>query len=187
MLVQGQGGRRKDVEHLRRARTMSADRAAASVTIAEVPRESRRSLLPILDQSFTGIYRWHAQRTLRSVRWVRAASQDGQQVGLAMSSMLGGRVGYVYYIAVSPSQRATGIGGLLMDDALETLRAAGATEALACVRPENIASVRLLLSRNFTRTGFGALVRSTGFAKATVLWRRMVVAPGERVYRGVVY
>jgi ribosomal protein S18 acetylase RimI-like enzyme len=99
-----------------------------------------------------------------------------------MLSMLGGRVGYAYYIAVSPSQRATGIGGLLLDDALETLRAAGAVKALACVRAENTASVRLLLSRGFAKTGFSELARSMGLVKAAAIWRRMVVAPGERVY-----
>jgi ribosomal protein S18 acetylase RimI-like enzyme len=107
---------------------------------------------------------------------------DGTQVGLAMVTMLSARVGYVYYIAVRPAQRASGIGGLLLDDALATLRAAGATEALACVRPENASSVGLLLSRHFTRTGFGELTRSRGFVSAAGMWRRMVVAPGERVY-----
>ena len=152
------------------------------MTITEVSRESRESLLPILDQSFTGIYRWHAKRTLCSVRWVRVASKDSRHAGLAMLTMLAGRVGYVYYIAVSPSQRSAGIGGLLLDDALATLRAAGAAVALACVRADNTPSIRLLQSRHFARTGFGELVRSRGLARAAVIWIRMFVAPGERVY-----
>lgn len=81
-------------------------RPASSVKIMEVPSESRESLLPILDQSFTGLYRWHAKRTLRSVRWVKVASRDGEQAGLSMLTMLAGRVGYVYYIAVRKSQRS---------------------------------------------------------------------------------
>ena len=91
-------------------------------------------------------------------------------------------MGYVYYIAVSPSQRSAGIGGLLLDDSLATLRGAGAAEALACVRTDNTPSVRLLQSRHFARTGFGELLRSRGLARTVDIWIRMVVAPGERVY-----
>jgi ribosomal protein S18 acetylase RimI-like enzyme len=152
------------------------------VKIIAMTRESRESLFPILDQSFTGVYRWHARRTLRSVRWVRAAWKDGQQAGLSMHTMLDARVGYVYYIAVSPSHRATGIGGLLLDDALETFRSEGAAEALACARAENTASIRLLESRGFVRTGFGNLARFKGPLRAAALWRKMIVAPGEVVY-----
>jgi ribosomal protein S18 acetylase RimI-like enzyme len=91
-------------------------------------------------------------------------------------------MGYVSYIAVSPSQRSAGIGGLLLDDSLAALRAAGAAHALACVRADNAPSTRLLQSRHFARTSFGELVRSRGLARAAVIWIRMFVAPGERVY-----
>jgi ribosomal protein S18 acetylase RimI-like enzyme len=131
------------------------------VTIKEVPYGSRESLLLILDQSFTGLYRWHAKRTLRSVRWLRVASKDSRPAGLAMLKMLTGRTGYAYYIAVSPSLRSAGIGGLLLDDSLATLRAAGAVQALACARADNAPSIRLLESRHFTGTGFGELSPSS--------------------------
>ena len=99
-----------------------------------------------------------------------------------MLTMPAGRVGYVYYIAVSPPQRASGIGGALLDNSLAVLKAAGAFEALASVSAENTPSIRLLQSRHFTRTSFGELARSKGFLITVLLWMRMVVAPGERVY-----
>ena len=152
------------------------------MTITEMARASRGSLVPILDQSFTGLYRWHARKTLHSIRWVKAASRDGRHVGLSMFKMLPGRTGYAYYIAVRPSQRSAGIGGLLLDDSLAVLRAAGAARVLACARAENTPSIRLLESRHFSRTGFAEVARSKGLVRAAVLWMRMVVAPGERVY-----
>ena len=99
-----------------------------------------------------------------------------------MFTMLGPGLGYVYYIAVTPSQRAKGVGGLLLDDALQQLRASKAREMFACVRADNIPSTRLLVSRNFQRTGFRELVRLKGFARAARLWIKMVVAPGEKVF-----
>ena len=153
-----------------------------ALRIMEVPVETRGSLGPILDQSFTGLYRWHAHRTLRSVTWVRKAARGDTHVGLSMSTMLGGSSGYIYYIAVIPSLRAKGVGALLLDDALRFLRAAGALQVFACVRAGNIPSIRLLKSRDFMRTGFRKTVHLRGFANAVELWLRMVVAPGERVF-----
>ena len=105
-----------------------------SLNIEGVPADARESLTPILLESFKGIYLWHARRTLRSVRWVRKATQGSVVVGLAMSTMLGEISGYAYYAAVTPSQRAKGVGGFLLDDALELLQAYGAREVFACVR-----------------------------------------------------
>jgi len=157
----------------------------SAVRIEGVPLESRKLLPPLLDQCFTGIYRWHAKRTLRSVRWVREAIRGDATVGLAMLRMIGERSGYVNYIAVTPPQRAAGVGGLLLDDALRILRAEGARETYACVRAENAPSIRLVESRCFIRTGFYELVRSRGLVSAAILWMRMVVAPGEKVFSRV--
>ncbi|MGA2381735.1 MAG: GNAT family N-acetyltransferase [Spirochaetia bacterium] len=155
---------------------------SSALHIKGVPTETRDSLRPILDQSFKGVYRWHAQRTLRSVKWVREATQGDTQVGLTMFTMLEQSSGYIYYIAVTPSQRAKGVGGFLLDDALQLLRTSGALEIIACVRTDNIPSIRLLQSRDFVRTGFRELVLLKGFASAARLWMRMVVAPGEKVF-----
>jgi ribosomal protein S18 acetylase RimI-like enzyme len=88
------------------------------VKIAEVPLEFRPRLHAILDSCFEGIYRWHAKRILRSVKWVRTAIRGDEPAGLSMIAMFEGSLGYLYYIAVLPSQREAGVGGLLLVDAL---------------------------------------------------------------------
>ena len=154
----------------------------SAVHIEEVPAGSREGLRPIIDQSFHGVYLWHARRTLLSVTWVREATRGDTPAGLSMSKMLGQDAGYVYYVAVFPSWREKGVGGLLLDDALQLLRAAGAHEIFACARPGNTPSLRLLRSRDFGKTGFRELVLRKGFSSAAGLWMRMVVAPGENVF-----
>ena len=44
------------------------------IEIAEVPKQARASLIPILEESFEGLYLWHARRTLQSIEVVREAS-----------------------------------------------------------------------------------------------------------------
>ncbi len=148
-----------------------------------VPTGARESLTVLLEQSFTGMYRWHAKRTLRSVRWVRRASIGGADVGLVMCTMLETGSGYIPYVAVSPSQRGQGIGGALLDDALHLLRSEAAREVFACVRPDNIPSIRLFGSRGFAVTGFRGLASSKGITRAARNFIRMVVAPGEKVFK----
>jgi ribosomal protein S18 acetylase RimI-like enzyme len=99
-----------------------------------------------------------------------------------MFTMLAPGLGYASYVAVVPSQRSLGVGGLLLDDALRTLGEKDARVCLACVRAENARSIGLLQSRRFARTGFLELARSRGFLKTMLLWVRMVVAPGELVF-----
>ena len=89
--------------------------------------------------------------------------------------------GYVYYVVVAPSERGRGVGGFLLDDALQRLRAQGAEEVFASVRVDNVPSNRLFLSRGFSRKPFKDVARSKGFLRAVKLWSRMVVVPGERV------
>ncbi len=151
-------------------------------SITEVPGPLRARLVPILDQSFEGIYRWHARRALRSVPWVRQAIRGGLPAGLSMLTMVGAGLGYVYYVAVIPAQRRAGLGGMLLDDALEVLGTAGALETLACIRGDNTASVRLFRSRGFERIRLRDLSRMKGLAAAVVIWAKMVVAPREQVF-----
>ena len=151
--------------------------------IDDVPGDVRHRLAPILEQSFTGIYRWHASRTLRSVDRVRAATSGNVEAGLAMFTMLEPGTGYIYYVAVLPSYRALGVGGVLLDDGLKELRNGGAQEVFACIRASNAPSIRLFRSRGFVKTGFRDLTRQRGLGGAVRLWRRMVAAPGENVYR----
>jgi ribosomal protein S18 acetylase RimI-like enzyme len=151
-------------------------------TIEDAPPASRTSLLPLIDECFEGLYRWHARRTLRAVPWVRVTTRDGERIGLAMLTMLAPVSGYLYYIAVKPSQRAAGIGGLLLEDAVRVLRGAGACEIFACIRPDNVPSIRLMRSRGFARTRFSELARSRGVTRAVMLWIRMMAVPGEQVF-----
>jgi ribosomal protein S18 acetylase RimI-like enzyme len=152
-----------------------------AVRIEGVPLESRITLHSILEECFSGLYRWHAKRVLSSVRWVRQATQGNTPVGLAMLRMISERSGYLYYVAVIPSRRRAGLGGLLLDDALRILKAEGAGEVLACVRSDNAPSLRLFRSRGFKQRGFFELVRRRGFLKVATLWMRMVAVPGEKV------
>jgi ribosomal protein S18 acetylase RimI-like enzyme len=152
------------------------------VTIEDALHAGRTSLLPLLDECFYGVYRWHARRTLRAVPWVRVAMRDGEQIGVAMLTMLAPGSGYLYYIAVKPSQRAAGVGRLLLDDTVRVLRGAGAREIFACIRPDNVPSIRLMRSRGFARRRFSELARSKGVASAVMLWIRMMAVPGEEVF-----
>jgi ribosomal protein S18 acetylase RimI-like enzyme len=153
-----------------------------AVHLKAVQRGSRGRLDTILAESFNGIYLWHARRTLHGIPWVAEALVQGSPVGLSMFKMLGPGLGYVYYIAVAPHWRSGGIAGVLLDDSLRALRAGGAMTCLASVRPENAASVRLLLSRGFARTSFREHARSRGLLGGLTTWIAMVVAPGECVY-----
>ncbi len=155
---------------------------SSTLHIGDVAVESRGTLVAIIDESFHGIYRWHARRVLRSVTWVRHAARDNAPVGLTMSAMIAPGSGYLFYVAVVPVERSAGVGGALLDDVLALLQSAGAREVLACVRADNVASLRLLESRSFIGMAFRELVQSRGLAHAARLWMRMIVAPGERVF-----
>ena len=159
---------------------------APPVIVQEVPAESRTDLVSLVDQSFDGIYRWHARKTLREVRWVRRAAREERAIGLIMLTTLTPDLGYVYYVAVLPAERGAGIGALLLDDAMAALRAVGAREVLACIRSENLPSIRLFRAKGFERIRFRDLVRDRGFWDAARLWAGMVVAPGEGVFHTVV-
>lgn len=157
-------------------------RSGTTVRIEEVPAGSRATLLPLIEECFSGLYRLHAGRTLGSVPWVLAAFQGDEPGGLVMLSQLGAHLGYIYYVAVAAAGRNAGLGGLLLDSGLRRLRAEGAQEAFACVREHNAPMVRLLETRGFRKTGFRALARQKGLCGAMRLMARMVAAPGERVF-----
>ena len=154
-----------------------------TVLINDVSEADRDALFPLLDECFTGVYLWHARRTLTRVKHVRAARCRDEPVGLAMLSMLSPRIGYLYYIAVRRPFRGQGVGGLLLDDGIRFVRAHGATEILSCARRENVESTRLLRSRGLEPTRFRDAAHARGFRSVAALWRRMVVAPGEVVFR----
>jgi ribosomal protein S18 acetylase RimI-like enzyme len=120
-----------------------------AIEIGDLPPPERELAVPILIDSFEGIYRWHAKRTLREVSLVRAARIDGGLAGVAMLERLVPEVGYVYYLAVAPAQRRQGVAGTMLDDALLGFRRAGVQVAYAAVEEENAASQSLFRSRGF--------------------------------------
>jgi ribosomal protein S18 acetylase RimI-like enzyme len=89
--------------------------------------------------------------------------------------------GYVYYLAVSPTERRRGIGGLLLDKCLSYLESLGAGAVLASVTAGNLPSRQLVASRGFCACSFRNLARRFGVLGALRLWIGMTVAPGETV------
>lgn len=154
---------------------------SSSLRIEKTGVNERATLLPIVDAGFTGLYRRHARSTLQSVRWVMKATRSGRPVGLAMCTTMGRTLGYIYYVIVIPSERGKGVGGFLLDDALQRLQNEGAREVFASVRVDNVPSNRLFQSRGFARTSFRGVAGSRGVFHALGMWRRMVVVPSERV------
>jgi ribosomal protein S18 acetylase RimI-like enzyme len=151
--------------------------------IEEVPAGLRESLDSILEESFTGIYLWHAKKTLREIELVQRAVLDGEAAGLSMLEHLPRGIGYIYYIAVARSKRRIGIGGTLLDAAVEVFRVSGSREVLASARKDNAGSVGLILSRGFEKTDFKALSEEHGKLWAARLWKEMLVVPGEIAFR----
>ncbi len=121
----------------------------ARVQLVDLSVPERPRAVPILVESFEGIYRWHAKRTLRDVSEVRGALVDGALAGVSMLEMLTPEVGYVYYLAVATAMRREGVGGRLLDDALDRFAGRGARVCYAAVGADNDPSIALFRSRGF--------------------------------------
>ena len=155
--------------------------AATTLKLVDLPGGSRESAVPILIDSFVGIYRWHAKRTLREVGTVRGAERDGALLGITMLERLAPEVGYVYYIAVAAAARRQGIGGVLLDDAMDRFRREGAQVLYAAVRSDNAASAALFESRKFRTVERKELGYREGGLGAWGLRSRMRLVYGERL------
>jgi ribosomal protein S18 acetylase RimI-like enzyme len=155
----------------------------SETVIRDCPPPERPALALLIDECFHGIYRWHAARTLEKVSLVRVADVDGSAAGITMLSELDSHTAYLYYIAVRPAYRGKGLGRQLLEDAFAVMRAWGAGEMLSAARRDNAASIGLLTACGFEPAGFRSLARARGLREAVGLWRRMVVAPGEAVFR----
>jgi ribosomal protein S18 acetylase RimI-like enzyme len=152
--------------------------------IIDVPVTERGRLLPILEESFEGLYLWHARRTLQSIETVRAArTPEGDDAGLLMMKMLGDGAGYVDYVAVARSWRRRGIGGRLLDDAVSYLANGGARDIFASVGEENGESKTLFGSRGFERVDMSEMADRYGRVRALLMYREMMVVPGEVLLR----
>ena len=121
----------------------------ARASVRDLSAEERPAAVPILIDSFVGIYRWHAKRTLREIERVRGAERDGELLGVSMLERLVPEVGYVYYIAVRSAVRGQGIGARLLDDALALFTGAGVRVVYAAAEEENRASLALFRSHGF--------------------------------------
>jgi len=153
--------------------------SASEIEIVDVPVAERAKLDGILEEGFEGWYLRHSRKTLMEAELVRAAISSGTPVGLVMLKTLEADMGYVYYIAVARSQRGKGLGGMLLDDSLRHFEGAGMKEVYASVESDNVASEALFRSRGFAKTGFVEVSRKFGPFQAMVLYRKMVVVPGE--------
>jgi ribosomal protein S18 acetylase RimI-like enzyme len=119
------------------------------VTLRDLTPTEREQAVPVLRDSFVGIYRWHAKRTLRDVGRVRAAYFGDELAGVSMLETLNPAVGYVYYLAVFARFRGRGVGGELLDDALRAFSAAGLRVVYGAVEEDNESSLALFRSRGF--------------------------------------
>jgi len=152
--------------------------------VVEVPEAERGRLLPILEESFEGLYLWHARRTLQSIETVRAAkTPEGEDAGLLMMKMLADGAGYVYYVAVARRWRRRGVGGRLLDDAVSYLTKGGARDVFASVEEENEESKALFGSRGFENVDMSEMAGKYGRLRALLMYREMMVVPGEALLR----
>jgi ribosomal protein S18 acetylase RimI-like enzyme len=158
----------------------------SDILLEDSPQEKRPALEWILDESFEGWYLRHAKKTLRESEVVRVAVAAGGPIGLAMLKRLDSRTGYVYYIAVARAQRRKGMAGALLDDALEHFRDEGVVDAYASVEGDNEPSLALFRSRGFTRTNFGAVSKKHGKIGALIMYKEMLVVPGEMLLHKVI-
>jgi len=149
------------------------------IEIVDVPRVQRSELDRILRESFEGWYLAHSIKTLREIETVRAAVSSGDPVGLIMLKTIEPGVGYVFYVAVGRAHRGTGVGGLLLRDALALFKEKGVTEAFASVEEDNLPSEKLFAAEGFTRTNLREVSSRHGTLRALNMYRMMVVVPGE--------
>lgn len=150
-----------------------------ALRVEELVGEAREQAVPILIDSFVGIYRWHAKRTLRRVSVVHGARDGDDLIGVSMLEDLIPGVGYVYYIAVDRTHRRRGTGTFLLDDALERFRSLRAEIVYAAAEEDNFPSLALFGRRGFRVVERDELGFSEGGLGAWGLRSKMMVVFGE--------
>jgi len=156
-----------------------AGSGAAAIDLIDLEGDARERAVPLIIDSFVGIYRWHAKRTLRRVTTVRGAERGGELRAVAMLERLVPGVGYVYYIAVARAHRREGLGGRLLDDALARFRETGMRIAYAAAEEDNRPSIALFESRGFRTVGRDEPSYLEGGLGARGLRTRMMLVSGE--------
>jgi ribosomal protein S18 acetylase RimI-like enzyme len=150
-----------------------------ALEIRDLGPTEREVAVPIIVDCFTGIYRWHAKRTLRSVSRVRSGWQDGTLVGIAMLELLDPAVGYVYYLAVPRAFRRQGVARRLLEDALALFLEQGARVVFAAAEDDNTPSLRLFEGHGFRPTEPKEQSWREGGLGAWGFRSRMMVVSGE--------
>ena len=152
---------------------------AKALEIRDLTPSERELAIPVIIDSFTGIYRWHAKRTLHSISRVRGAWFGEEIAGVSMLEFLEPPVGYLYYIAVRVAHRRRGVARRLLDDALDLFGQNGARVVFAAAEEDNTASLRLFSSRGFRLTEPKERGWREGGLGAWGLRSRMMVVSGE--------
>jgi L-amino acid N-acyltransferase YncA len=152
---------------------------AASARIIDLEGAARDRAIPILKESFEGIYRWHAKRTLHNISKVRAVEIGGAVVAASLLATLLPEVGYVYYVFVGHEHRRRGLGRELLDDALAGFRAQGVRVVYAAAEEDNLASRKLFETRGFRPVERHEPSWRDGGLGAWGLRSRMMVVHGE--------
>jgi len=147
--------------------------------IVEVPVTDRKTLEPLLAESFEGWYLSHSRKTLLNIEVVKEAIADGRPIGLVMLKTLEGTIGYVYYIAVARDYRRKRVATRLLDHSIEYFSSLGMREVYAGIEQDNVESEGLFRSRGFVRTNYREVARKYGALKAFDIYRKMLVVPGE--------
>ncbi len=154
-------------------------RSPDSVELIDLEGAARERAVPILIDSFVGIYRWHAKRTLRRVSTVRGAEVAGELAAVAMLERLVEGVGYVYYIAVASAHRRERLGQRLLDDALARFQRDRIRIVYAAAEEDNEPSIALFRSRGFRIVERDERSYLEGGLGAKGLRTRMMLVSGE--------
>ncbi len=152
-----------------------------SLRIVEVGPQ-RREYEWILEEGFSGLYLWHAKRTLGSADTVLLAQVAGEAAGLVLLKRIEPHIGYVYYIVVVKRYRGMGVGGALLDHSVRMFASEGRREVYASIEDHNVESIRLFRSRGFRPSGFEDLKRKYGSLRAARIYADMLVVHGETLY-----
>lgn len=155
--------------------------SSQAIEIADVPRGERDRLHPILEDSFAGLYLWHARRTLQRIDVVKAARVEGEDAGLVMLKVLSEGAGYVYYVAVQPRFRRRGVGGRLLDEGLSFFSSKAIKEVYASIEEDNEESKALFASRGFAKVHGSEMNEKYGRIRTLLMYREMTIAPGEEI------
>ena len=150
-----------------------------NVVLVDLEGQARENAVPAIKESFVGIYRWHAKRTLYRIATVRAALIGGRIAGVSMLEKLAPEVSYVYYIAIGQDYRRKGIGSMLLDDALGRFRQEGSRIVYAAAEEDNEPSLALLRSRGFRKVGRKERGYKEGGLGARGLRSKMMLVHGE--------